>query len=83
FYGWTGTAIAILLAFAGGAFAFSRISPAFRARTKVERGLMLILLVASLIAILTTIGIFLSLFWESIRFFAMVPPQDFLFSTHW
>ena len=83
FYGWTGTAIAILLAFAGGAFAFSRISPAFRARTKVERGLMLILLVASLIAILTTIGIFLSLFWESIRFFAMVPPQDFLFGTHW
>ncbi|MEN2711989.1 phosphate ABC transporter permease subunit PstC [Sphingomonas sp. NPDC092331] len=83
FYGWTGTAIAILLAFAGGAFAFSRISPAFRARTKVERGLMLILLVASLIAILTTIGIFLSLFWESIRFFAMVPPQDFLLGTHW
>lgn len=44
---------------------------------------MLILLVASLIAILTTIGIFLSLFWESIRFFAMVPPQDFLLGTHW
>ena len=83
FYGWTGSAIAILLAFAGGAFAFSRTSPSFRARTRVERGLMLILLVASLIAILTTLGIFVSLFWESMRFFAMVPPQDFLFNTHW
>ncbi len=83
FYGWTGTGIAIILAFAGGLFAFSRISPVFRARTRVERGLMLILLLASLIAILTTIGIFLSLFWESLRFFGQVPPHQFLFGTHW
>jgi phosphate transport system permease protein len=37
-YGWMGTGIAILLAFAGGAFAFTRVSRAFRARTRVERG---------------------------------------------
>ncbi|MCW3836252.1 phosphate ABC transporter permease subunit PstC [Sphingomonas canadensis] len=82
-YGWTGTAAAILLAFAGGAFAFTRIRAGFRARSRVERAVMLILLVASLIAILTTLGIFLSLLWESLRFFGQVSVFDFLFGTHW
>jgi phosphate transport system permease protein len=82
-YGWMGAAAAIALAFAGGLFAFSRIRASFRARTQVERMVMLVLFVASLIAILTTLGIFLSLLWESLRFFAMVPPLDFLFGTHW
>ncbi|KQN25789.1 phosphate ABC transporter permease [Sphingomonas sp. Leaf33] len=80
---WIGAIVALLLAFAGGAFAYSRVSPALRARTRVERGVMLILLVASLIAILTTLGIFLSLVFESVRFFRIVPITDFLFGTHW
>jgi phosphate transport system permease protein len=78
-----GTGVALLLAFAGGAYAFSRVAPAFRARGHVERGVMLILLVASLIAILTTLGIFLSLLIESGRFFSVVPIGDFLFGTRW
>ncbi len=82
-YRWIATGIAVLLAFAGGAYAITRIAPAFRARTRVERGVMLTLLVASLIAILTTMGIFLSLLVESLRFFQMVPVTDFLFGTHW
>lgn len=82
-YAWIGTGVALLLAFAGGAYAFTRIAPAFRARQRVERGVMLILLVASLIAILTTLGIFLSLLFESARFFSIVPITDFLFGTHW
>lgn len=82
-YGWMGTAAALLLAFAGGVFAFTRVRPGFRARTRVERMVMLILLLASLIAILTTLGIFLSLLWESLRFFEQVSPVDFLFGTHW
>jgi phosphate transport system permease protein len=82
-YGWMGTAATILLAFAGGAFALTRVRANFRARNRVERGVMLALLVASLIAILTTLGIFLSLLWESLRFFAQVPVTDFLFGTHW
>jgi phosphate transport system permease protein len=57
--------------------------PGFRARSQVERGVMVLLLVASLIAILTTLGIFLSLLWESLRFFQQVPIGDFLFGTHW
>ena len=83
FHAWIGTGIAVLLAFAGGAFAYTRIRADFRARTRVERTIMLALLVASLIAILTTLGIFLSLLVESLRFFSMVPVTDFLFGTNW
>ena len=83
FYGWIGLAVAMLVAFAGGAFAFSRVSPSFRARTRVERIIMLALLVASLIAILTTLGIVLSLLFESLRFFRQVSPFEFLFGLNW
>jgi phosphate transport system permease protein len=82
-YSWTGAAIAMLLAFAGGAFAFTRVRPDFRARTRVERSVMGALLIASLIATLTTLGIFLSLLFESWRFFQLVPISDFLFGTRW
>ena len=73
----------MLLAFAGGAFAFTRVSPHFRARTRVERLVMAVLLLASLIAILTTLGIVLSLLFESLRFFRMVSPVEFLFGLNW
>ncbi|WP_326523988.1 phosphate ABC transporter permease subunit PstC [Sphingomonas sp.] len=82
-YRWIGAIVALLLGFAGGAYAWTRVSPAFRARARVERGVMLLLLVASLIAILTTLGIFLSLVFESFRFFSIVPVTDFLFGTTW
>lgn len=82
-YDWIGTAAAILLAFAGGAYAFTRLRANFPARSRVEGGVMMLLLVASLIAILTTLGIFLSLLWESVRFFGQVSITDFLFGTHW
>ncbi|MDX3900803.1 MAG: phosphate ABC transporter permease subunit PstC [Sphingobium sp.] len=82
-YGLAGAALAIILAFAGGAYAFTRIRPDFRARTRVERLVMAALLIASLIAIITTLGIVASLLWESLRFFSMVNPIDFLFGTKW
>ena len=78
-----GTALALVLAFAGGAYAYTRLRPEFRARTRVERIIMWVLLSASLIAILTTAGIIASLLFESIRFFTMVPPTEFLFGTQW
>lgn len=78
-----GLAITVLIAFAGGAFAFLRLRPDFTARTRVERAVMAVLLLASLVAILTTIGIIISLIFETIRFFGMISPTDFLFGTHW
>jgi phosphate transport system permease protein len=82
-YGMIGTLVGLLLAFAGGAFAYMRVRPAFRARTRVERLVMFLLLAASLIAILTTMGIVASLLFESLRFFAKVSPAEFLTGTQW
>ncbi len=82
-YDWIATALAAVLAFAGFAYAFARVRPHFGARTQVERMVMSLLLVASLIAILTTVGIVASLLVESARFFSIVPITDFLFGTHW
>jgi phosphate transport system permease protein len=83
FYGTIGLVVALILAFAGGAYAYTRVRPDFRARNRVERGVMMTLLVASLIAILTTIGIIASLLFESARFFSMVSPAEFLFGLKW
>ena len=82
-YAIIGTLAAVLLAFAGGAWAFTRLNPDFRARTRVERVVMAALLIASLIAILTTLGIVVSLLFESLRFFAKVNPLEFLFGLSW
>ena len=78
-----GLVLSLILAFAGGAYAFTRIKPDFRARTRVERVVMMSLLIASLIAILTTIGIVASLLFESARFFSMVSPLTFLTGLEW
>lgn len=78
-----GTGIAILIALAGTFMSTRRIKVDFRARNGVERWAMGLLLGASLIAILTTLGIVLSLLFESLRFFQMVSPTEFLFGTTW
>ncbi len=61
----------------------TRIAAQFRARNRVERIITGLLVVCSLIAILTTIGIVLSLLFETIRFFGKVPFTEFLFGTDW
>ena len=82
-YNVIGIVVTLLIAFIAGTWAFLRLKPDFAARTRVERIVMAILLGASLVAILTTIGIFASLVFETVRFFGMVSPIDFLFGTHW
>ena len=82
-YNSLGLGLLFVIALAGGVSAFLRVRPDFRARTKVERTVLIVLLLASLVAILTTFGIFASLVFETIRFFGMVSPLDFLFGTFW
>src|SRR6478736_4210490 len=55
-----GIVVTLALALLCGAWAFLRLKPDFAARTRVERAVMIGLLLASLAAILTTLGIFFS-----------------------
>lgn len=68
---------------AGLSLARRRITPDLRARNHVERMLRLGLMACSIIAILTTVGIVLSLFFEAIRFFSLASPLEFFFGTEW
>ncbi len=83
FYGTAGILLALAIAAICGIWAWTRLNPKFPARVRVERTVMTVLLIASLVAILTTFGILVSLIFETIRFFGMVSPIDFLFGTHW
>ncbi len=75
--------LAIACSLAGLAYAFTRVKPDFRARTRVENFAMYVLIAASAIAILTTFGILFSLIFESFRFFQKVSVFEFLFGTRW
>ncbi|MEX1059504.1 MAG: phosphate ABC transporter permease family protein, partial [Methyloceanibacter sp.] len=76
-------AAAFSLALLGLVFAGRRISPQFRARHGVERILNGLMMACSLIAILTTLGIVLSLLIEALRFFDKVSPLEFFFGLSW
>ncbi|MBT8090238.1 MAG: phosphate ABC transporter permease subunit PstC [Gammaproteobacteria bacterium] len=75
--------ISIGLAGLGGALAWRRIRPELRARNRVEQVIRWMLIAASSIAILTTVGIVLSVLFEAIRFFQKVPLTEFLFGLNW
>jgi phosphate transport system permease protein len=82
-FGLIGGAAAILAALVAAGLALRRSAPQFRARTGVERWVMIVLFAASLIAILTTLGILLSLMFESLRFFRLYPLHSFVFGLEW
>ena len=62
---------------------FRLIRPNRRARNAVERYIRVLLIICASIAIVTTIGIVLSVLFESIRFFQKVPWHEFLFGLKW
>jgi phosphate transport system permease protein len=76
-------AAAAIAGFAALWIARGRIKARLRARNEVERVVGMLLLAASGIAILTTLGIVLSLVTEAFRFFTFISPLDFFFGTVW
>ncbi|SDQ83020.1 phosphate ABC transporter permease subunit PstC [Pseudovibrio sp. Tun.PSC04-5.I4] len=77
------TALIIVLISAGLWYGTKSIRPTMRARHFVERTIMGLLILCSAVAIFTTIGIVLSLIFESLMFFRQIPILDFVFGMHW
>jgi phosphate transport system permease protein len=75
--------VALSLAIFAGLWAQRRITPEQRARNRVEKAINFFLLSSSTLAIFTTIGIVLSVLFESIRFFQQIPLTEFLFGLEW
>jgi len=75
--------VVLSLAIVGGLVAWRQISPLLRARNRVESIVRGLLFVSSTIAIFTTVGIVLSVLFEAVRFFQLVPITDFLFGLDW
>jgi len=75
--------VVLCLAIGGIAWGTKVIHKDMGTRVCVERVIRIILFLCSAVAILTTIGIVLSLLFESIRFFGKVSPVDFLFGLEW
>jgi phosphate transport system permease protein len=75
--------IGLVAAALGLGYAWRKIGPKLRARNHVETVVGIILFLCSAVAIVTTIGIVLSVLFESIRFFGRIPFWEFLFGVHW
>ncbi|WP_309667183.1 phosphate ABC transporter permease subunit PstC [Tabrizicola sp.] len=75
----------LVLAVAIGGFAYAvRVTRgSFRARNRVEAVVLGLLMAASTVAILTTVGIIWSMLSETINFFRLYPIADFFFGLTW
>ena len=80
---WALTALSFVLSTMGLFWGWSKISAEFRARPVVERAIQNLLLASACVAIFTTLGIVLSVLFESIQFFRSVPIYDFVFGLDW
>jgi phosphate transport system permease protein len=76
-------ALVLLVAVIGALLAVRRVSPVLRARNHVEDIFKWILFTCSFIAVLTTLGIVMSVLFEAVRFFKVIPVFDFLFGLDW
>ncbi|SFZ86307.1 phosphate transport system permease protein [Devosia enhydra] len=81
--GWAMVVVALCVMLLALFVTTSRLSPHFRARTSFERFTLITMILCSVAAILTTVGIIVSLIWESLAFFRMVPVHEFLFGLRW
>ena len=75
--------LTISICIAGMGWAWKSIQIDHPARARVESAIVTALIGCSLLAILTTVGIVLSVLFESLRFFSEVPVTEFLFGLEW
>ena len=75
--------VVLVTGITGLVYARHRVAPKLRARNAVEAVIRVLLIVSSIVAILTTVGIVLSLIFEAARFFVRISPIDFLFGLEW
>ena len=80
---WSLTALSLALSTTGLFWAWRKIGSEFRARPAVEKVIQNLLLACACLAIFTTLGIVLSVLFESIQFFRSVPIYDFVFGLDW
>jgi phosphate transport system permease protein len=75
--------VVLALAVLGLGYARRNLSADFRARQKVGLTMDGLMILCSVIAIVTTLGIIASLLFEAIRFFEKVPVGEFFFGLSW
>ena len=73
----------LTLAMIGAAYAWSRSDKDFRARNIVEKAVLALLISAASIAILTTLGIVMSMLFETWNFFGQYEATSFFFGIKW
>lgn len=77
------TGAVLLVALAGFGWAMAQTNADYRARNVVEQAIKALLIAAASLAILTTLGIVLSLVFNTIEFFGLYSAWDFFFSLTW
>jgi phosphate transport system permease protein len=80
---WIVSGLAVALGLAGWWLGSRRVKPETPARNYVEAVIRYALIGASMLAIVTTVGILLSVLFEATMFFRKVPITEFLFGTNW
>ncbi|WP_425038995.1 phosphate ABC transporter permease subunit PstC [Primorskyibacter sp. S187A] len=73
----------LAVALLGFGASYARAHKDFRARNSVETGILALLLAAACLAILTTLGIVLSMLFETRNFFGLHSWSDFFFGGTW
>ncbi len=80
---WLRTALVLVIAVVSVIILVRKFSLTYKARQKSETIVRALLVASSAIAILTTLGIVVSVLFESIHFFKSVSPAEFMFGTQW
>lgn len=80
---WALASLAFCSAISGAAVVWLKIAPQMKARAGVETIFRWALFACASIAVLTTVGIVMSVLFESLRFFQQVSVFEFLFGLEW